>query len=479
MHLRKLMLLGFKSFAEKTVLNFDAGITCIVGPNGCGKSNIADAFRWVLGEQSAKSMRGIKMPDVIFAGTIHRQPLNFAEVSLTLTDVQGYLPVDYEEVTITRRLHRSGESEYLLNSYPVRLKDLQTLFLGSGIGRNAFSIFEQGKLDQIINSTPIERRCIFEEAAGILRFLQRKKETLKRLEQADLNFLRVRDVFLEVEKQIQILQSQAQKARIFKEKKQELDLLEKGNHALRWKISERTFLNLKIEHQKCHESLKDHQYQENLSHIQYREAQHLYQQHEKNLRNQNDHLVTLRNQQEIRAHAIQSLQQHLKEVQTRSRKLKQELEDFVLARKNRRKILNEIGLKRQQLEIEWKDAETQWISQQERVRTQEKEIVNLRQALKAQQQAYLKSFQQESQWQSEFEQLQVRIENLDEHHKQIEIRLQQLEVEWHQLVKNGQEKKQNLQHLSALVESHKVRMLQYEEELKKTRLRRRGETNRV
>ena len=179
MRLKKLTILGFKSFADKTVLQFDSGITCIVGPNGCGKSNISDAFRWVLGEQSAKSLRGAKMPDVIFAGTNHRKPLNFAEVSLTLTDVQGSLPIDYEEVTITRRLHRSGESEYLLNGNQVRLKDLQTLFLDSGVGRNAFSIFEQGKLDQVISYSPVERRYIFEEAAGILRFLQRKKEALE------------------------------------------------------------------------------------------------------------------------------------------------------------------------------------------------------------------------------------------------------------------------------------------------------------
>ena len=229
MRLKKIALLGFKSFADKTILHFDSGITCIVGPNGCGKSNIADAFRWVLGEQSAKSMRGNKMPDIIFAGTTHRKPLNFAEISLTLTDIQGALPIDYEEVTITRRLHRSGESEYLLNGNLVRLKDLHTLLLGSGIGRNAFSIFEQGKLDQVISYSPQERRYIFEEAAGILRFLQRKKEALKKLEQADHNLARVQDIYLEVEKQISTLENQAKKARIFKEQKQELDLLEKAS----------------------------------------------------------------------------------------------------------------------------------------------------------------------------------------------------------------------------------------------------------
>ena len=225
MRLKKISIVGFKSFADKTVLHFDAGITCIVGPNGCGKSNIADAFRWVLGEQSAKSMRGAKMPDVIFAGSLRRKPLNYAEVSLTLTEINGSLPIEYEEVTVTRRLHRDGESEYLLNSNPIRLKDLQSLFLGSGVGKNAFSIFEQGKLDQVISSTPYERRHIFEEAAGILRFLQRKKETLKRLEESDINLSRVRDIHAEVEKQMQTLEKQAQKARIYKEQKSLLEQL--------------------------------------------------------------------------------------------------------------------------------------------------------------------------------------------------------------------------------------------------------------
>src|ERR1700722_7329666 len=141
MRLKKIVLSGFKSFAERTTLHFDAGITCIVGPNGCGKSNIADAFRWVLGEQSAKSMRGSKMPDVIFAGTTHRKPLNFAEVTITLCNECGLLPIEFSEVAVTRRLHRNGESDYFINRNQVRMKDVQSLFLDSGMGKNTFSIF--------------------------------------------------------------------------------------------------------------------------------------------------------------------------------------------------------------------------------------------------------------------------------------------------------------------------------------------------
>ena len=206
MRLKKIIIHGFKSFADRVVVDFSEGITAIVGPNGCGKSNISDAFRWVMGEQSAKSLRGGKMPDVIFAGTSTRKPMNFAEVTLVLTDIKGALPVEYEEVAITRRLHRNGDSEYLLNRNPVRLKDIQGIFLDSGVGKKSFSIFEQGKIDEVINLGPMERRRIFEEAAGILRFLERKREALRKMKQTDENMTRVLDIHKEVEEQIKALE---------------------------------------------------------------------------------------------------------------------------------------------------------------------------------------------------------------------------------------------------------------------------------
>lgn len=227
MRLKKIKLFGFKSFGDTTSVDFIDGITAIVGPNGCGKSNIADAFRWVLGEQSVKSLRGHRMPDVIFSGTSSRKALNFAEVSLTLSEVQGALPIEYDEVTVTRRLHRSGESEYFLNKHPVRLRDIQSLFLDTGIGRSAFSIFEQGKIDQVIQQSPEERRVLFEEAAGILRFLQRKSEALRKLEQTEQNLQRVQDLYVEVERQIIVLQRQAEDAHVYKQKKEEYDTLDR------------------------------------------------------------------------------------------------------------------------------------------------------------------------------------------------------------------------------------------------------------
>ena len=170
MYLKSLEILGFKSFAPKTVLNFHEGVTCIVGPNGCGKSNVLDAIRWVLGEQSAKALRGGEMSDVIFSGTDSRAALGMAEVSMNFAECEKELGMDWNEVTITRRVFRDGGSEYLLNKTPCRLKDIQQLFMGTGIGRSAYSIMEQGKIDAILSTRPEDRRTIFEEAAGITKF---------------------------------------------------------------------------------------------------------------------------------------------------------------------------------------------------------------------------------------------------------------------------------------------------------------------
>ncbi|NGX61615.1 MAG: Chromosome partition protein Smc [Chlamydiae bacterium] len=236
MRLKKLKISGFKSFADKIVLDFDCEKIAIVGPNGCGKSNIVDAIRWVLGEQSAKSLRGEKMHDILFAGSASRKPLNVAEVSLTLTDIDGKLPLEYEEVVVTRRLYRKGESEYLINNQQARLRDLNDLFLGSGIGKNAFSIFEQGKLDQVINTSPQERRALFEETSGISRFLLRKKETVKKLNEVSENYQRANDLYQEVESQATQLKRQASLAKNYQKNRDRLSILEKGLLATRWKV---------------------------------------------------------------------------------------------------------------------------------------------------------------------------------------------------------------------------------------------------
>ncbi len=226
MHLQSLELFGFKSFADKTLFNFHTGITAIVGPNGCGKSNLLDALRWVLGEQSAKSLRGDEMADVIFNGTDSRKPLGFAEVSLTLSDCGSDLGVEWHDVRVTRRVYRDGNSEYFLNKTPCRLRDIQNLFADTGVARSAYSMMEQGKIDAILSSRPEDRRAVFEEAAGITKYKTQKREALRKLEATEANLLRIGDVIKEVKRQIGSLQRQAGKARRYQTLLADLQVLD-------------------------------------------------------------------------------------------------------------------------------------------------------------------------------------------------------------------------------------------------------------
>ena len=209
MQLAKLEIKGFKSFADKIVINFDEGITGIVGPNGCGKSNVVDSIRWVLGEQKTSALRSEKMENVIFNGTSQRSPQQMAEVSLTINNTRNILPTEYSQITITRRLYRSGESEYLLNGVVCRLKDITNLFLDTGIASNSYAIIELGMVDDILNDKDNSRRMLFEEAAGISKFKKRKKETLKKLEDTDADLERVEDLLFEIEKNMKSLEKQA------------------------------------------------------------------------------------------------------------------------------------------------------------------------------------------------------------------------------------------------------------------------------
>lgn len=209
MQLSKLEIKGFKSFADKVVINFDEGITGIVGPNGCGKSNVVDSIRWVLGEQKTSALRSEKMENVIFNGTSQRSAQQMAEVSLTINNTKNILPTEYSQVTITRRLYRSGESEYLLNGVTCRLKDITNLFLDTGVASNSYAIIELGMVDDILNDRDNSRRMLFEEAAGISKFKKRKKETLKKLEDTDADLERVEDLLFEIEKNMKSLEKQA------------------------------------------------------------------------------------------------------------------------------------------------------------------------------------------------------------------------------------------------------------------------------
>lgn len=264
MYLSSLKVNGFKSFADLTHLRFEPGVTAVVGPNGCGKSNIADSIRWVLGEQSAKALRGGKMQDVIFEGTDKRKPLNLCEVSITLTDCEKELGSEFNEVEITRRVLRDGGSNYFINGKGCRLKDIQRLFMDTGIGRTSYSIMAQGQIDQILSSKPEERRAVFEEAAGISKYKAQRKETLNKLALVDTNLTRVTDVIGEIGRQIGSLKRQATKAIRYKKLSHKLRHLDVGYSAFQFgnlsnslKHIDKSAGSLETEVDQLHKSLEE------------------------------------------------------------------------------------------------------------------------------------------------------------------------------------------------------------------------------
>ena len=228
MYLKRLEMYGFKSFADKTTLEFMPGITAVIGPNGSGKSNISDCIRWVLGEQSMKSLRGSSSEDIIFSGTQARRSLGYAEASLVIDNSDSGLPIEFNEVVITRRIYRSGETGYFINKTPCRLKDILELFMDTGIGKDGYSIIGQGKIDEILSNKSEDRRRIFEEAAGIVKYRVRKVEAEKKLEQTKLNLLRINDIISEIELNIDSLKTQSEKAKKFLSLRDELKNIEVG-----------------------------------------------------------------------------------------------------------------------------------------------------------------------------------------------------------------------------------------------------------
>ncbi|MGZ3700810.1 MAG: chromosome segregation SMC family protein, partial [Bdellovibrionota bacterium] len=260
MHIRRLELQGFKSFKDKTVIHFDDGITGIVGPNGCGKSNVVDAFFWVMGEQNARHLRGQNMNDLIFAGSDKSPPGSFAEVTLILEmpgDLAGPnapagasaspVTLPTREVSITRKLYRSGECDYFMNKVPCRLRDIQELFMDTGVGSRGYSIIQQGQIAKIVQAKPEDRRTMIEEVAGIVKYKTRRRESMRKLEGTQQNLLRVTDVINELETQKRQMERQADKARKYKEWKEKLQDIELRFNALKWEDHSARFHQLELE----------------------------------------------------------------------------------------------------------------------------------------------------------------------------------------------------------------------------------------
>jgi len=324
MFLKRLETVGFKSFAERIQVEFVPGVTAVVGPNGSGKSNIIYAIRWVLGEQSARSLRGKKMEDIIFQGSDTRNPLNFAEVSLILNNADEELPIDYHEVNITRRVYRSGESEFFINKQACRLKDIVDLFMDTGLGRESFSIIGQGKIDEILSSKAEERRVIFEEAAGVLKYKHRKNEAQFKLTETEDNLVRVEDIIHEIKQQIEPLKKQAEIAKMYKEKKKDLKNVEVSLLVteIEQLHSEWKQLLKKIEEDKLEEIKKK-------TIIQQREAQNVknresIQELDKQITTLQDELVHLTEQLEQYEGKRNVLKERLKHLQANKKKLLQD-----------------------------------------------------------------------------------------------------------------------------------------------------------
>ena len=245
MRLKKLILHGFKSFADHVEIVFEDGITGVVGPNGCGKSNIADAMKWVLGEQSAKSLRGSKMEDVIFGGTEKRKRLSFCEVTLIFDNEDHSLPIDFTEVSVTRRVYRSGEGEYKINGAACRLRDIVDLFRDTGIGKDGYSMIGQGRIDEILSVKSEDRRQVFEEAAGIVKFKARKQDAQRRMENTTQNLNRVEDILHDLEERVEPLKAQSETAREYLSLRDELKVLDLNVFLLRTERYEARIKELK------------------------------------------------------------------------------------------------------------------------------------------------------------------------------------------------------------------------------------------
>lgn len=409
MRLKKMEVFGFKSFADRTVINFDEGITGIVGPNGCGKSNISDAFRWVLGEQSAKSMRGGKMHDVIFAGTSVRKPLNYAEVTISFTDVGDELPIEYGEVAITRRLHRSGESEYLLNRQPVRLKDIKSIFMDSGIGKNTF--LEQGKVDQVINYSPMERRRIFEEASGILRFLERKREALRKLEQTQGNMDRVADIHGEVKKQIAVLERQAEQAKQYKENQKKLEELEKAVAVAKWDMVQGLLRQGGERDKELAALLEEVANESGGATEELKVAKETLNTTELSLRQHQEVVYRIRTDKEVRTQKQSTQKQRLEESANRKQQLEEEIRALKMNRKERAVERKEIERSLKEHEREAKKLEAVLAKVRERAQAAELSVQALREQQQKAAQERLQRVQAEHQIVTEVSEKKIRAES--------------------------------------------------------------------
>ena len=428
LHLKKLEIQGFKSFADKIEIDFKEGITAIVGPNGSGKSNISDAIRWVLGEQSVKTLRGSKMEDIIFSGTDIRKALGYAEVSIIFDNKDGVIPLDYQEVAITRRMFRSGESEYYINKNSCRLKDIKEIFMDTGVGKDGYSIIGQGKVDEILSSRPEDRRNIFEEAAGIVKYKSKKEASEKKLEKTKENLIRIEDIIGELQKQLEYLKEQSEKAKEFLELSGELKSLE---------------VNLFIRKiEEIENSLK------------------LYQEEKEKLQLKIDSIVedksAIENKSNLMKEEIESLENLIHNMQSEKLEILNELnqkKSDVEILKEKRKFHIKDG---NRLDMELKELSNEKNKNINRKNILEKEILKLEEELESLKNGY-----------------KDKNENLVELNKKIEISEKNIEVEKSSLMNNYNliaDKKSKINNMVSFEENISNRIRQLEREIEKLKI---------
>jgi chromosome segregation protein len=458
--LKRLDIIGFKSFADRVSIDFVPGVTAVVGPNGSGKSNITDAIRWVLGEQSAKSLRGAKMEDIIFSGSDSRKQLNVAEVTLTLDNEDQFLPLEYQEISITRRVYRSGESEFFINKQPCRLKDIVDLFMDSGLGREAFSIISQGKVEEILSSKAEDRRTIFEDAAGVLKYKVRKKKAEHKLNETEDNLQRVNDILHELEQQLEPLRIQASIAKDYLEKREELEKYEVALIVHEIEQLHKQWETLK-------EQFAQHKQQEmQLSvHLQKEEAT----------------VEQLRNEIAALDESIDGLQQVLLLASEELEKLEGKKEVFKERKKNAAKQQEQMKQKIQQLlerEKTLKATEQEERSMLEQIKT---EITSL-QSILAEKNALLSSYglqldEQIEQLKSEYIELVHQQASLKNERTHLQMNLDKLEVKLKELAVANQNQIDERERIQAQNQEKKSKIEQLEKEMqqKEIALRKREE----
>lgn len=413
-----MIIFGFKSFADKTSLDFlhrtEGGVTAIVGPNGCGKSNVADSVRWVVGEKSAKSIRSPAMTDVIFSGTTKRKPLNYTEVTLVLTDVGDALETEYDEIAITRRLHRSGESQYMINKNTVRLKDIEDLLAGTGIGKNSMAIIAQGKVEEVVHCNPVERRSIIEEVAGTSLFIRRRDETRRKLQRTQDNLTRILDIKVEVEKQMKTAERQAQKALVYREKAERLEELDKSHLISKWQRLHSDSQKLGQQKATLEEEINETAETLARKEKELSEARAFHQEREGVLLAKSESLYKVKNERDLEAQAIRVRDEKLQEADARKEALIAELsevEDKIVAYEKERELFE---AQKGELDLDLEKEQARLDEEKEKAAALEQEVAALRDQQMSAQKNRMELLQKESQVEGEWKQTKLRCDHFHE-----------------------------------------------------------------